>query len=113
MKGNDMMKKLHKLLSVAAAGIMAFAVVPRLPEADVVAADPDRYTVLVLDTSGSMWGTPMTKEREAAEKFCNDILDAEGTNYVALVTLNSSSTVVSDFTTDINTLSNKISIIQE
>jgi Mg-chelatase subunit ChlD len=73
-----MMKKLLRLLSTAAAGIMAFTMIPKLPETEVNAADPDRYTVLVLDTSGSMRGTPMIKEREAAEKFCTDILNAGG-----------------------------------
>lgn len=107
-----MMKKFLRLLSTAAAGIVAFSVLPKLPEAEVTAADPDRYTVLVLDTSGSMSGTPMIKEREAAEKFCNDILSANGTNYVALVTLNTSSRVVTPFTTDINTISDDIAALR-
>ena len=106
-----MMKKFLRLLSTAAAGIMAFTMIPKLPETEVNAADPDRYTVLVLDTSGSMRGTPMIKEREAAEKFCTDILNAGGNNYVALVTLNTRSNVVTPFTTDIDTISSDIAAL--
>ena len=106
-----MMKKFLRLLSTAAAGIMAFTMIPKLPATEVNAADPDRYTVLVLDTSGSMRGTPMIKEREAAEKFCTDILNAGGNNYVALVTLNTRSNVVTPFTTDIDTISSDIAAL--
>lgn len=70
--------------------------------------DITRYTVLALDTSGSMYGKPMTAAKSAAIKFCEDILKADGHNYVALITLNSSSTKICDFTDDISTVSNKI-----
>jgi uncharacterized repeat protein (TIGR02543 family) len=67
-----------------------------------------RYTVLALDTSGSMSGSPMTAAKAAAIKFCEDILKANGKNYVALITLNSSSSVVCNFTDDIESIKTKI-----
>ena len=70
-----------------------------------------RYTVLVLDTSGSMSGTPRTVQKEAAIKFCNSVLNASGENYVAIVRLNTSSSVGCTFTNDINTLTNYINSI--
>ena len=39
-----------------------------------------RYTVLLLDKSGSMGGTPVQRMREAAIKFCEQVLAANGTN---------------------------------
>ena len=63
-----------------------------------------RYTVLILDTSGSMSGTPATVQKQAAIKFCESITKADGTNYVAIVKLNSTSSVGCEFTTDLATL---------
>lgn len=70
--------------------------------------DVRRYSVLILDTSGSMNGTPMQKQREAAIKFCESVLKAEGENKVALVELNSTARKVSDFIDDIDVLEEKI-----
>lgn len=67
-----------------------------------------RYTVLILDSSGSMSGTPASVQKEAAIKFCQAVTSAEGTNYVAIVRLNSSSSVRCEFTTDIDTLTSYI-----
>lgn len=67
-----------------------------------------RYTVLVLDTSGSMSGTPMTVAKQAAVKFCQSVLKAGGTNYVALVSLNSSASVRCTFTDNMDTLTTSI-----
>lgn len=70
-----------------------------------------RYTVLILDTSGSMSGTPSAVQKQAATKFCKAITDADGTNYVSIVKLNSTSSVGCGFTTEYATLSNYISTI--
>lgn len=67
-----------------------------------------RYTVLVLDTSGSMSGTPMRVARQAAIKFCQSVLKAGGTNYVALVSLNNSASVRCTFTDNVDTLTTSI-----
>ncbi len=67
------------------------------------------YTVLCLDVSGSMSGTPLTKQKEAAKEFCNKILRSDGDHYIALVTFGSSySTIKSSFT---NTYKNLVAQI--
>ena len=48
-------------------------------------ASQGRDTVLVLDMSGSMNGTPLTELKEAAKKFCDDLLLDEFNNRVAIV----------------------------
>ena len=70
-----------------------------------------RYTVLILDISGSMSGTPENAQREAAKKFCEAMLSSGGENYIAIVELGSSSYVLADFTDDLETLETKISRI--
>jgi len=63
-----------------------------------------RYSVLILDGSGSMSGAPINAQRIAAEKFCDALLSASGTNYVAIVKIDSSASKLCDFTDDIDTL---------
>ena len=43
-----------------------------------------RYTALILDTSGSMSGTPAQKQKEAAVKFCDAMLNSKGNNYICM-----------------------------
>lgn len=73
--------------------------------------DVQRYTVLILDTSGSMSGAPATAQKAAAIKFCESVMKADGTNYVAVVRLNTSSTVGQAFTSDIEVLRSYINKI--
>jgi hypothetical protein len=44
-----------------------------------------RYSVLVLDRSGSMNDTLIDHLKVAARNFCNAVLNANGENYVAIV----------------------------
>ncbi len=67
-----------------------------------------RYSVVILDTSGSMSGTPSSVQKQAAIKFCESVLAADGQNYVAIVRLNTSSSVGCQFTDDLNTLTSYI-----
>ena len=69
---------------------------------------PIRYNVLVIDVSGSMAGTPMVQTRIAAQRFVDAALEAEGINYVAIVSFGSSETVLQGFTADRNLLTNAI-----
>lgn len=57
-----------------------------------------RYTVLILDGSGSMRGTPTTEQKEAAINFCRSVLSSAGRNYIAVVELNSSASQECSFT---------------
>ncbi len=80
-----------------------------------------RYTVLVLDTSGSSRfigsngqtiytaDTAVEYVKKAADKFASEILNANGTNYVAVVSYKDTAKKIVDFTTDTNELKNKIS----
>lgn len=67
-----------------------------------------RYTVLVLDASGSMSGTPMNTMKSAAIKFCEQVLKASGENYVAVVSYATSGYTRYDFSNDLNSLTNSI-----
>ncbi len=67
-----------------------------------------RYNVLVLDISGSMKGSPDAAQKAAAKRFCSKVLSTSGDNYVAIVSLNSSSKIVCGFTSNYNTLANYI-----
>lgn len=75
----------------------------------VTEAVSSRYTVLVLDGSSSMSGTPADEQKEAASNFCSSVLSAAGNNYIAIVRLASSSSVGCEFTNDLDTLNNYIS----
>ncbi len=93
---------------------LSLTVMFSLMPANVMAANQSdsmehvRYTVLALDTSGSMEGEPMNAAKDAAIRFCDAILNADGTNQVALITLNSSSSVICEFTDDLDAVSEQI-----
>lgn len=76
---------------------MDTGIIPYTPEN----GDTLRYSVVILDTSDSMSGTPINVQRQVAIKFCESVLAAEGENYVAIVRLNTSSTVGCQFTDDL------------
>lgn len=61
-----------------------------------------RYTVLVLDQSGSMEGVPMTNMKKAAVRFCTQVFGAKGTNYVAIVSYGSNAYSRMQFTSSID-----------
>lgn len=71
-----------------------------------------RYNVLILDTSGSMSGKPLKREKEAAKRFCKTILNSDGSNYLAVITMNSSSNVLCGFTNDSSKLNKCISSVK-
>jgi Mg-chelatase subunit ChlD len=72
-----------------------------------------RYTVLSLDVSGSMAGTPLAKMKEASIKFCNDMLQANGNNYIAIVSYDTSARVVKQFTNNISELETTINNLRD
>lgn len=70
-----------------------------------------RYNVLILDTSKSMKGMPLKRVKTASKRFAKTVLGSDGTNYLAVITLNSSPKVVCNFTSDlkkINSCINKV-----
>lgn len=50
-----------------------------------------RYNVMIIDTSGSVKGKPFATLKQAAKKFAQTVLKADGKNYVAVVALNNQS----------------------
>ena len=68
-----------------------------------------RYSVLVLDVSGSMSGSPVAELKVAATKFCEEVLKSNrSNNKIAIVSFASSDKTVCDFTDDLTTLKDGI-----
>lgn len=66
--------------------------------------------VLVLDTSGSMWGSPISNLKTAAFEFCKKILDSDKDNQIAIVTFADNQKTY-DFSNNLTELSQNISNI--
>lgn len=71
-------------------------------------AEITRDTVLVLDNSVSMEGSPLVYLKQAAIKFCNSVLNAAGINRVAVVVYDTDITESLNFTDNIDDLSDII-----
>ncbi|MFR2203730.1 MAG: VWA domain-containing protein [Christensenellaceae bacterium] len=95
----------------AAAGSPSELTETEAKEKAITNGSTSRYTVLILDASGSMKGRPESVQREAAIKFCDAILSASGNNYVAIVRLGSNPWKKCDFTNDLDTLTNCIKTV--
>ncbi len=64
-----------------------------------------RDIYLVLDVSGSMSGTPITKLKAAAKQFCKDVLeDKTGYNRIAVVTYATTANAATSFSDNYNAL---------
>ena len=95
----------------AAAGSPSELTKTEAKEKAITNGSTSRYTVLILDGSGSMYGTPASVQKEAAIKFCDAILSASGNNYVAIVKLGNNSSKICDFTNELDTLTNCIKTV--
>lgn len=104
------MKTRFRILSIVLCLVLFASMLPITAEADdnSKTGKVSRYSVLILDISGSMWGTPLSKQKEAAVKFCESVLAADGDNYVALVMLDSSSYLGMGFTNELGKLTEYI-----
>ncbi|MGN0449508.1 MAG: S8 family serine peptidase [Ruminococcus sp.] len=74
---------------------------------EVRVASKGRDTVLVLDVSGSMSGTPMNEMKKSAVKFCEDLLTDEYNNRVGVVCFDNGINTY-DLTNDITGLTSYI-----
>lgn len=77
---------------------------------NVRVATQGRDTVLVLDISGSMSGTPLDEMKQSAINFCNELLTDEYNNRVGLVLYDDYINTM-DLTNDLDSLTNYISSI--
>lgn len=67
-----------------------------------------REVVLVLDSSGSMRNTPISVMKKSAIKFCESMIDAEGSNKIAIVSYSTNVNKTLDFTSDMDAIKNFI-----
>ena len=113
--GGKFMKRTKRLLSTLLALCMVLAMLPATAMAagngnDSNLIPTERYTVLVLDHSGSMRGQPIEQMKDAAKKFCevikNDNTNPEtnSTNYVAVVGFSTTPDAGAAFTQNIDEL---------
>lgn len=115
------MKRSKRLLSLLLCIVMLLGMLP----VSVLAAENEtpetlkRYTVLVLDTSNTASFTADGKPiytadtaveyvKKAAKKFISSLVNADGSNYVAVVSFKSTASVVSGFTDDTQALHEKV-----
>ena len=105
------MKIGRRLLSFVLAFTMAFLLIPFNAFAADGSSGVKRDIVLMLDVSSSMRGTPFTTMKEAAAKFCQQLLASSGDNRVALVVWESSYTVY-PFESDLSAVEQTIADIR-
>lgn len=91
---------------------MIFSLMPVSVRADALTnkqtSDISRYTVLVLDDSGSMYGKPLDTLKAAAKTFCDQVLKADGQNYVSVVSYSSEAYTECGFSQNITEIKNSI-----
>ncbi len=119
------MKRTSRLTSFFLAFVMVVTTfVGIIPPLEVSAATTEttyvkRYTVLVLETANPISfsqngtkiytaDTALEYVKKASQNFVENIGKAEGNNYVAVISYNASASVVSDFTDDMDMISQKI-----
>ena len=95
---------------------LIFAIITFLPfyfngkfvNAASVPTDGTRYTVLAIDLSGSMSGTPLDAAKESAKKFCAAMMSSEGKNYISIIFYKSSAQIECEFTDDLDKINTTI-----
>lgn len=105
--------KRMKILSILLATIILLSSFACFPTIASATNKTVRDTVLILDDSGSMVGEPMMHLIDSAEKFCESVLNASGTNRVAIVTYNSDAYLKCNFTDNIADLQIAITDMDE
>ena len=120
-KGRDKTMK-KKLLSVVMVIAIIISIIPITGFAKEE-GENERYTVLVLDTSGEATfldntnkifytsNTEVENVKKAAVKFVENILNADGKNYIAVVSFKNTAEIVSDFTDNEQDLISKINML--
>jgi pimeloyl-ACP methyl ester carboxylesterase len=108
----DIVSETGSRVSLATPQMSALSASP-LSRARVAPAVTKRYTVLVLDRSGSMYGTPMSAMKQSALVFCDAVLQADGENYVAVVAYDDNASILCNFTADYTTLQSVLSSISD
>lgn len=102
------MKKVISLLMSLVMLVSVFSCFALPTNASESSNSTERYSVLILDDSGSMSGRPMTVQKQSAKKFCNSVLKSKRINKVAIIRIDSPSSKLCDFTDDLSLLTSKI-----
>ena len=105
--------KMKRVLSALLALVILVSTFAQIPITVFAANKTIRDTVLILDDSGSMEGEPVNKLIESAQKFCESVLGASGTNRVAIITYSTNAELKCDFTNNMSTLQSAISDMDE
>lgn len=105
--------KTKRLLSALLAFVILVSTFVQVPITVSAANKTVRDTVLILDDSGSMEGEPMNKLIDSAEKFCESVLGASGTNRVAIITYSTGAELKCDFTNNMSALQTAINDMDE
>lgn len=96
------MKNLKKIIAIVMAALVlvsTFAVTSFAAISNP--STKDRYSVLVLDVSGSMDGDPIEELKKGAVAFCEQVLSSTiSDNKIAIVTFETNVKLLSDFTDD-------------
>lgn len=70
-----------------------------------------RYMSIVIDNSLSMQGKPLDYEKQATIDMLNNLKKSKDNNFVSLIAMHGSSTEISNFTNDIDSIIDKVNII--
>lgn len=102
------MKKLQKILAIILVIVISISSLAVTSFA-ATGSSKDRYSVLVLDVSGSMSGNKIAELKEGAIAFCEQLLSSDrNNNQIAIVTFASSVYLACDFTDTLDTLKSTI-----
>lgn len=110
------MKRTKRLLSTLLALCMVLAMLPATAMAAGSEPIKDRYTVLVLDHSGSMYGDPIKQLRDAAKLFCRTVAGDQTHGYhnqVAIVGFSERPDIVLDFTDNVAMLEQCVDSLED
>ena len=104
------MKK--RVLAVLLTMMMVFTIIPTVAATTHAASSPlvQRDIILMLDISDSMVGTPLTVMKQAAIRFCDDLIKSADDNRIGLVIWDFDCTSY-DFSNDIESIKGRISAI--
>ena len=81
-------------------------------DTSLMTEDTDTDIIMVLDISGSMSGDKLDRVKQDSTELIESLLSNRN-NQVALITFDTSSTIVSDFTNDKDTLINQINALED
>ena len=84
------------------------------PSTNPSSSSNTRYSVLVLDVSGSMRGSRITEVKKAAKGFCSQVLNSANgdKNFIAITTFAASTEIICSFSDNLNRLTQAIDSLE-